>query len=98
MNLTRRPVGAVFLMENGIIFFTELNHQCQECRSKDNLNDNDNDNDYINNQSINHLFIHVTSGEHNRKKLNIIIIIIIIIIFFNNNNNNIFFYNNTPFY
>ena len=82
-------MGAVFLMENGIIFFTELNHQCQECRSKDNLNDNDNDNDYINNQSINHLFIHVMSGEHNRKKLNIIIIIIIIIIiFFNNNNNN----------
>ena len=70
-------MGAVFLMENGIIFFTELNHQCQECRSKDNLNDNDNDNDYINNKSINHLFMHVMSGELNRKKLNIVIIIII---------------------
>ena len=63
------------------IFYTEMSHQCQECRTKDNLNDNDNDNDYINNnqsinQSIIYLFIHVTSGELNRKKLNIIIIII----------------------
>lgn len=59
MNLSRGPVGAVFLMENGIIFYTELNHRCQECRTKDNLNDNDNDNDYIdNNQSINQSFIY----------------------------------------
>lgn len=66
MNLSRRPVGAVFLMENGILFYMEMNHQSQECRTKDNPNDNDND--YIkNNQSINHLFFHVTSGELNRK-------------------------------
>lgn len=59
MNLSSRPVGAVFLMENGIIFYTEVNHLCQECRTKDNLNDNDNDNDYIdNNQSINQSFIY----------------------------------------
>ena len=58
MNLSRRPVGAV----NGIIFYTEMSHQCQEFRTKDNLNDKDNDNDYINNnQSINQSIIYLST-------------------------------------